>query len=212
MSKKLLDFAARIGLTLQPNQADALCQYAQLVWQKKNLLNLTSAADLEEVILRHICDGLQGASQACQFYPRETYSIMDAGAGAGYIGLTMAIALPQAQITLVESIEKRCAFMNWVLLKLGLKNARIKNLRLGEQKELQADLVTERAMGQLPDILGICAGAVKPGGIFMAYQGEKSQAATVSTEKYHLKFIQEISYSLPADTKTRHLAFFKKNV
>lgn len=122
----------------------------------------------------------------------------------------MAIALPHAQITLVESLEKRCAFMNWVILSLGIKNAQVKNIRLGEQKEMQAHFVTERAMGQLPDILGTCLSVVKPGGAFMAYQGEHPQTKQAPAEKYGAAFKQEIPYRLPADNKTRYLVLFEK--
>ncbi len=210
----LTDFAHQINLPLGEQQAQTLVQYAQLVWQKKDFLNLTSAADLREVLTRHICDGLQGASCVQQLAVQKklaNFSLIDAGSGAGYIGLTIAAALPGTQVTLVESIEKRCAFMNWAILQLGLKNVQVKNVRLGEKKDLQADFVTERAMGQLPDILGICLSAVKPGGVFIAYQGETSQRANVEPEKYQARFTQETVYTLPADTRMRYLVCFTKD-
>ena len=135
--------------------------------------------------------------------------MIDAGSGAGYIGLTVAVSLPNAHVTLVESIEKRCAFMNWAILQLGLKNACVQNVRLGE-KQLQADFVTERAMGQLGDILGICLDAVKPGGKFVAYQGENSPAAKLPAEKYGAKYVEQVAYPLPCDMKTRYLVCFEK--
>ena len=61
MPTKLLNFATSIGLPLHESQAQLLAEYAALVWQKKERLNLTSAADIDEILLRHICDGLQGA-------------------------------------------------------------------------------------------------------------------------------------------------------
>ena len=213
MQKKLLDFASQIGLPLTGEQADMLLQYAGRVWQKKEVLNLTSAATLEEVLLRHICDGLQGAQcilHQAQEKNLSAFSVIDAGAGAGYIGITLAIALPQANVILVESIEKRCAFMNWVVLSQGLKNAQIKNTRLGEGKNIQADFVTERAMGKLPDILGICLQAVKPGGIFMAYQGEQVAQLDACPEKYQATCLTTLDYRLLSDNKVRHLMLFEK--
>ena len=213
MWQKLTDFAQQIHLPLTEYQARILVQYAQLVWQKKDFLNLTSAANLDEVIRRHICDGLQGAaqlSQLAQAAQKDSFSLIDAGAGAGYIGLTVAIALPQAQVTLVESIEKRCAFMRWVVLSLGIKNAQIKNIRLGQQKDLQADFVTERAMGQLPDIFAACLEAVRPGGIFMAYQAAPVPPQTVAADKHGAALYQETGYQLPEETRTRYLALFRK--
>ena len=213
MQTKLLDFARRIGFSLDEKQAQLLAAYASLVWQKKALINLTSAANLEEIILRHICDGLQGACCILNLAKQQHldhFSIIDAGAGAGYIGLTLAMALPQAQVTLVESIEKRCAFMNWAILSLGLKNATVKKMRLGETKNIEADFVTERAMGQLPDILGVCLSAVKPGGVFMAYQGEHPQTRQVSAPKDNALFLREEPYLLPIDDKKRFLVLFTR--
>ncbi|MCQ2410120.1 MAG: 16S rRNA (guanine(527)-N(7))-methyltransferase RsmG [Elusimicrobiaceae bacterium] len=213
MPRKLLDFARQLSLPLTPLQAEKLVQYAQLVWQKKDMLNLTSAADLEEVLCRHICDGLQGAAcvqQLANEQERQTFSLLDAGSGAGYIGITLALALPQAQVTLVESIEKRCAFMNWTILQLGIKNVQVKNVRLGEDKSLQADFVTERAMGQLPDILSVCLGAVKPGGAFIAYQGEKPQLPQAAVEKQGAVLQSSVGYQLPSDLRTRYLVVFNK--
>ena len=66
-------------------------------------------------------------------------------------------------------------------------------------------------MGQLPDILGICLSAVKPGGVFIAYQGENSQRANAEPEKYQAHFTQETVYTLPADTRMRYLVCFTKD-
>ena len=211
----LTDFARQINLPLSEQQAQTLVRYAQCVWQKKDFLNLTSAASLDEILTRHICDGLQGASCVQHLAAQKklaNFSLIDAGSGAGYIGLTLAVALPNAHVTLVESIEKRCAFMNWAILQLGVKNVHVKNVRLGEKKELQADFVTERAMGQLPDILGICLRAVKPGGYFVAYQGENSPAKAVNAQKHAAVFCSDVAYTLPADHKQRHLVLFEKRI
>lgn len=207
----LTDFAHQIHLPLDNQQAQTLVQYAELVWQKKQQLNLTSVANLQEILTRHICDGLQGAAciQASDLCP-QARTLIDAGSGAGYIGITLAVALPQVHVTLVESLEKRCAFLNWVLLKLALKNVTVNPARLGEQKTLQADVVTERAMGQLADILGCCLGAVKPGGYFVAYQGENSPAPQLPLQKYGSTLLKHTPYYLPADDKVRFLSCFKK--
>lgn len=99
--------------------------------------------------------------------------------------------------------------MNWAIWQLGLKNARVQQVRLGE-KQLRADFVTERAMGQLGDILAVCLNIVKPGGKFIAYQGENSPAAKLPAEKYGAKYAGQESYRLPCDEKIRYLVCFEK--
>ncbi len=211
MWRTVSKFAESISLPLSQAQAQLLVDYAQLVWQKKDMLNLTSASGLEEILSRHICDGLQGAALAQRWAKKhalDTFDVIDAGSGAGYIGLTWAAALPHARVTLVESLEKRCAFLNWTILKLNLKNVSVKNIRLGEQKDLRADVLTERAMGQLSDILSICLQAVKPGGMFVAYQGEA--ATPVDAAKYGAVPGDVQKYILPSDNRPRQLVCFEK--
>ena len=87
----------------------------------------------------------------------------DMGAGAGYIGLACAAVLPRAGVTLVESLAKRCSFLNWAVLKLALKNVRELNRRLGQQKAVPFAFITERAMWQIKDILPLLAHALASG-------------------------------------------------
>ncbi len=211
MLKTLTDFAKTLNLPLTRAQAEKMLAYANLVWGKKDFLNLTSAADLNEVITRHICDGLTAAAKINGLIHAKKVDnpqVADVGAGAGYIGITVALALPEIQVTLVESIEKRCSFMNWALMQLGVKNAKVKQARLGQGTAFAFDFVTERAMGQLPDILEICLGALKPGGVFIAFQGEHPQADMCHPERYQGILLGVERYTLPDDGKKRHLALF----
>ena len=208
MPKSLLELATQIGLSLTTDQAEKLMAYARCVWEKKDFLNLTSAQTFQEVLYRHICDGLTAAKQV-EKLGLSRAQLADVGAGCGYIGMTLAVVFPQAQVTLVESLEKRCKFMNWAALQAGISNVHIKQARLGQGTQFAFDLVTERAMGTLPAIIHICLDAVKMGGIFMAFQGETPQTSEVNPSNGQL--IEDISYQLPQDSKTRHLILFRKN-
>lgn len=210
MQKKLLDFAAGLGLTLPEKSIDLLVRYADLVWEKKDTLNLTSVTDETEIITRHICDGLAGAAAINQLSGHGKLSVADVGTGAGYIGITLAIALPHMQVTLVESLQRRCLFLNWVLLKLGLTGVRVENIRLGQQNTGPFDVITERAMGQLSNILPWIAPSLKPGGTFIAYQSTKEPLDTACAQT-DLVYKEAVSYSLPAEEKERYLMVFRKN-
>lgn len=208
MPKSLLEFAAQIGLPLTTAQADRLVAYARCVWEKKDFLNLTSAQTFEEVLSRHICDGLVAAKQV-EKLGLGGAQLADVGAGCGYIGMTLAVALAQAKVTLIESLEKRCKFMNWAALQAAIPNVQVKQARLGQGTRFAFDLVTERAMGPLPDILPICLDAVAAGGIFMAFQGENPQMPEAVPADG--QFIEDQAYQLPQDSRTRHLVLFRKN-
>ena len=211
MHSKTAEFAASAGLALNPQQLALLEQYADLVWQKKDFLNLTSVADKDEIFTRHICDGLAGAA----FFKRQAagwaaFSVADMGSGAGYIGLSVAAALPQAKVSLVESLEKRCSFLNWAVLKLGLKNVTVVCMRLGQKSAGTFDFVTERAMGQINDILPLVAPALKAGGVFAAYQSAQTSTDSEGLHRLGLTHIGYEGYCLPQESKTRYLSVFQK--
>ena len=213
MQKKLLNFAAMLNFDLSEKAAQTLCQYADFVWQKKEMLNLTSVSDKNEIITRHICDGLAGAAFLKQCTLQNPISTLaDMGSGAGYIGLTMAIALPQVKVSLIESLERRCMFLNWVIMKLGLQNVTVLNVRLGQQTVGPFDMVTERAMGQLRDILPLLAGAAQENGVITAYQSQidPSTVADIATQQA-LQVAESWIYRLPEENKKRYLAVFKKH-
>ncbi len=205
MQNILTNFAAQLGLPLTQTQAETLLAYARCVWEKKDFLNLTAAATFEEVLARHICDGLTAAAAIAKQFPKSTsLNLADVGAGCGYIGMTMAVALPHAHVTLVESIEKRCKFMHWAAFTAGITKISVKNARLGQGTAFRFDVVTERAMGQLPDIFDICMDAVRPEGFFIAFQGAHPQAVPGQTP------VAQILYTLPGDNTPRYLVVFKK--
>lgn len=209
----LRSFAQTLSLTLTERQVEQLSVYAQCVWEKKDFLNLTSVETKEEIFTRHLADGLVVAAKIkklCTHQTEQPLTIADVGSGAGYIGFTLAVALPNAHITCVESLEKRCSFMNWALLKTGLANLRIQKARLGQEVHSQFDVVTERAMGQLPDILPICMAIVKPNGFFIAYQGESPQTQDVVLPSGTVLSGVE-RYQLPcSDNKKRHIVVFSR--
>ena len=204
LPKKLLDFAAALRLNLTDTQQTRLAMLARCVWQKKDFLNLTAAQSTDEIYLRHLADGLQAAAyikKFCAARSLNTPQLADMGAGCGYIGFTLAVALPQAHVTLVESLERRCKFMNWTVLQTELTNVTVQNVRLGQGTDFAFDVVTERAMGQLPDIFALCSAAVKPGGLFVAFQGEHVQTGQLPAESFDIQ-----KYQLPFDGKIRFLA------
>ena len=166
--------------------------YVDLIWQKKDEMNLTSVADKKEIWDRHIADGLS-AARLIKKYGADGKTAADLGSGAGYVGLTIAVALPEIKMVLIESLEKRCAFLRWVTLKTGLKNVTILNERARAGVH-EYDYALERAMGKFEEILPVCLSYVKPGGKFIAFQS--AEIPGFKAEKYFL----------PGENKPRFLA------
>lgn len=199
-----------LDLNLSAKQEEKLFAYIDLLWQKKEDLNLTSVQTKQEIWDRHILDALNAVSLIKQL-DKDVFNIADFGSGAGYIGLVIAVMFPQAKITLIESLNKRCLFLNWVCLKLGLDNVEVLNIKAG-QKDIDTifDITTERAMGKIDEVLPLCTKKLKNGGHFLAYQGIMSEADSQVQHKADVCQQLEKKYFLPCDNKMRKIAVFRK--
>ena len=102
---------------------------------------------------------------------RAARRIADLGAGAGPPGLVLAIALPEAEVTLVESVGKKCAWMEATVERLGLSNARVACARVEEFEDDPFDVVTARALASLPVVCEYAAPLLREGGVLVAWKG-----------------------------------------
>lgn len=185
------DFLLNLGLTLTDVQIKTLQTYAELVLSKNKEFNLTAAKTLQEIFDRHICDGLQAVSVLKKEGLNKCLGA-DFGTGAGFIGVTVAVACPEIKIYLVDSLQKRTKFLQWIIYKLGLKNLEIITAKIGQENlPLKFDFILERAMGEIDDILPLCLAELKEEGIFFALLGKNTQSAINPSREY--------AYSLPGD-------------
>ena len=84
----------------------------------------------------------------------------------------LAILLPEVSVTLVEPMARRTAFLQECIAKLGLSNAQVRRGRAEELAgEIDADVVTSRAVASLDRLSGLAAGLARPGGLVLAIKG-----------------------------------------
>jgi 16S rRNA (guanine527-N7)-methyltransferase len=135
----------------------------------------TSVHDRAQARNVHIADSLTALSVP---EVRAARRIADLGAGAGPPGLVLAIALPGAEVTLVESVGKKCAWMEATVERLGLANVRVVWARAEEWDDgLEAcDVVTARALGALPVLCEYAAPLLREGGVLVAWKGAVDEA------------------------------------
>ena len=116
MLEKLKKLVAQTSLVLSEHQLQQLVAYVQLLDKWNSAYNLTSVRDPEEMLVKHIMDSLVVA-------PFVTGKrIIDVGTGPGLPGIPLAIALPDKQFYLLDSLGKRIRFLNHVKLQLKLQN------------------------------------------------------------------------------------------
>lgn len=122
----------------------------------------------------HVLDSLTGLEIA---ELREARRIADIGAGAGFPGLALAVALPQARVDLVESVGRKCEFMRAAIGAAGIGNADVLNTRSedlagGEGRE-SYDVVTARAVGRLSTLAELASPLLEPNGFLVAWKGKR---------------------------------------
>jgi 16S rRNA (guanine527-N7)-methyltransferase len=105
--------------------------------------------------------------------------IADIGAGAGFPGLALAVALPAAQVDLIESIGRKCDFMTRATEVAGITNATILNTRSEDLAKTGAresyDIVTARAVGRLSTLAELASPLLKPNGLLIAWKGKRDE-------------------------------------
>ena len=132
---------------------DRLIQYAALLEKWNPRINLVSKSSLQDLWKRHIMDSMQVLSLAP---PRWSHWV-DLGSGGGFPGLVVAIAsiekMPNATVTLVESDQRKSAFLRTVIRETNA-NARVIAQRIEDVPPLNADVVSARALADLGQLLG----------------------------------------------------------
>lgn len=120
-------------------------------WQPK--INLISNNTLENAWERHFEDSLQ----LLDIIPEDTKTLMDLGSGAGFPGLILAIARPDLEIHLVESDQKKCAFLKTVSRETKTKSI-IHNLRIEDvNRDIVPNIISARALASLVQLFDYCA-------------------------------------------------------
>jgi 16S rRNA (guanine527-N7)-methyltransferase len=110
---------------------------------------------------------------------RSARAIVDVGSGAGFPGLPLAVALGDAELTLVEANARRAAFLGRSVAAMGLGAARVVNARVEEWSDGRgsADLVVARALAPLPVVVEYAAPLLAVGGTLVAWRGRRDLEA-----------------------------------
>lgn len=138
-----------------------------------------------------------------EFLP-EGVRVADVGSGAGLPGLVLAIARPDLDVTLIESMEKRCLWLEWVSAELDLDNVRILNKRAEDLRGKERfPYVTARAVGNLSTLLGWMAPLLRPKGQMLLLKGasvdSEIEAAKTNNlyRQHHVTFPKIIPVETP---------------
>ncbi|HEY6731791.1 MAG TPA: 16S rRNA (guanine(527)-N(7))-methyltransferase RsmG [Solirubrobacterales bacterium] len=163
----------------------------------------------------HVADSLTGLEVPELAAARR---IADVGAGAGFPGLVLAVALPEARVDLIESVGRKCDFIRGAIETAGIGNATVLNARseeiaAGDGREAY-DAVTARAVGRLSTLAELASPLLKPNGVLVAWKGrrdpeEEDQLANAASD-LAMAPAQVLDVGNRAGSEHRHLHVIHK--
>jgi 16S rRNA (guanine527-N7)-methyltransferase len=197
---------------LDPAAREALAKVLELLAAER--ASVSSVVD-ERAWKVHVDDSLTGLEVAELGVASR---IADVGAGAGFPGLALAVALRAAQIDLIESIGRKCEFMRRAIAEAGIANATVLNTRSedlasGEGRDAY-DVVTARAVGRLSTLAELASPLLKPNGLLIAWKGKRDPDEEAqldrASESLAMRPEQILDVGDRAGSQHRHLHVIRK--
>lgn len=170
--------AAQLNVVLSDRQQAQLLQYLELLQKWNKVYNLTAVRDPQEMLKLHLLDclavmplfGKEFARIEAQ-HPGQPITVMDVGAGGGLPGVVLAVCFAQVQVTCVDAVAKKMAFVQQAALALGLSNLKAVHSRV-ELLTQTYDVITSRAFASLQDFTELTHAHLKDGGLWLAMKGK----------------------------------------
>lgn len=202
-----------LGISITDKQLEQLNKYykALVEWNKK--INLTSITEEKDVYLKHFYDSL---TLFKEYDLTKDVSLCDVGTGAGFPGIVLKIVFPNLKITLVDSLQKRLKFLDYVIKLLDLKDVELVHERMedySKQNEEKFDIITSRAVAKTKILVEISFKALKISGhlILMksSFEEELSDAEKIIKD-IGGEVINVNTFKLPIENSERALINIKK--
>jgi len=181
--------ARALGLNLSDEQTRHLLDYLSLIQKWNKVYNLTALRDPADMLTHHLLDSLTAIAPLSRHTQGQPIHVLDVGSGGGLPGVVLAICMPELNVSCVDTVAKKAAFVQQVAVSLKLPNLRGIHARV-ESLTDPYQVICSRAFASLPDFVTWSRTALAEGGVWMAMKGKHPQ--------------DEID-ALPADVKAFHV-------
>ncbi len=203
----------KIGIELTDNQLNSLNMYCKFLKEYNSHTNLTAITDDEGIFLKHFYDSLT-ITKVVDL--KDYNNLIDIGTGPGFPGMVLKIVFPNLKITLLDSNNKKIKFLEELSSKLNIKDIELYNGRVEDylkNKRESFDIVTARAVANLPVLSELCIPLVRLDGYFIAMKGSNEEE--IKESDFAIKelggSIEKIDkFELPNDGGIRNIIKIKK--
>ncbi len=199
------------GIPLDSRRLELLWRYHCLIREFNEEYDLTRLRSFRDFVVKHYID--------CLIIPRLTVipsPLLDIGAGAGFPGIPLKIAVPECEIILAESRSKRNEFLRMAIERLGLNGIEVlgKGIQQGRVERKAAGVIT-RAVESAAETLGRVRDALDTGGKVILMKGPRGEDEIADGLRLHggsFRLLSNTPYTLPGTAYHRRLLIFEKTL
>ena len=158
---------AAMGLSVSSAQHEKLLDYLGLMFKWNAVYNLTSLRDPMQMVTHHLLESLAAVPAFAQ-----AHNVLDVGSGGGLPGIVLAIVRPDMNVSMIDTVHKKTAFLTQVKAELALANVTVYTMRV-EQLHVsdKFDVITSRAFADLSDFVNWSSHLLADGGRYIALKG-----------------------------------------
>lgn len=191
-------------------------KYKEVLVEWNQKMNLTGIEDEKEVFIKHFLDSISAVTKG---YIKNGMSLIDVGTGAGFPGMPLKICLPELNVTLLDSLNKRINFLKEVATQLEIEDiefihGRAEDFGKNEDYRESFDIATARAVAGLPALMEFCVPFIKVGGYFVCLKGPNAnlelEESKTAMEVLGLEYVEKIDIKLPEVDLNHNILVFKK--
>ena len=176
LQRRLEALAARIPLEITTRESAALLRYLALLQRWNTTYNLTAVRDPAQMLTQHLVDCLAIIPAMRRHAGDLPQRLLDAGSGGGLPGVVLAALNPAWDVTCVDSVGKKAAFIQQAAVELRLPNLHSQHARVEQLTTPPFQIITSRAFASLADFVKLTKAQLAPGGAWVAMKAKHPEA------------------------------------
>jgi 16S rRNA (guanine527-N7)-methyltransferase len=212
LADTLVRAANALELAISPSQTVGLIDFVNLLARWNSTYNLTALRELPEMLVRHVIDCLAAVRPLRrELAARPGNRLLDVGSGAGLPGVVFAMLEPAWNVTCVDSVGKKAAFLQHAAATLELQNLKAVHSRVEALPPgATYDIVMARAFASLADFTRLTSGVLADAGLWMAMKGktprQEMEALPRTVQVFHVEPL-----SVPGLDESRCVIWMRSN-